>query len=242
MVVTMQRATSIVYFDQEGRQNLLQVLRVVKKALRKRADLRALKLVIFTAEGEGPALALNQLEDFDPKIIAVTFPPDFSVLRGGKRYFPRIPDKLRRFFNAVGVTVLTSRLPFDRIEGAELHSQQLDCIRKTLSIFGGGFSLCAQAVLQSCDHGEVGIGEKVIALSGDCAAVITASDTKRFLTNAEGLAVNEILCKPRVLDITRAQLPGDELKTGELFPSKPPVRGRAPIKALPVQAELPGKK
>lgn len=136
--MTVQRAASIIYFDEEGRQNLPQVLRVVKRTLKKRADLRSLKIIIFTAEGEGAALALNQLEDFDPTIIAVTFPHDFYVLRGGKRYFPRVPDKLRRFLEAVGVKLLTSRLPFDKIEGAELYNQQLDSVKKTLSILGGG--------------------------------------------------------------------------------------------------------
>jgi hypothetical protein len=50
--------SQIVYFDSEGRQNLEEVLRVVKKALNKREELRSTKLVIFTAEGQGPAIGL----------------------------------------------------------------------------------------------------------------------------------------------------------------------------------------
>ena len=82
----------IVYFESEGRQNLDEVLRIIKKTLNKRQELRSRKLVIFTAEGQGPAMAYNKLREFKPRMIAVTFPVHFSVKMPDSdvRFFPRI--------------------------------------------------------------------------------------------------------------------------------------------------------
>jgi hypothetical protein len=199
----MQTSHSILYFEEEGRKNLPQVLRVVKRAFNKRPDLRGCCVVVFTAIGEGPALAYNLLQQYDPRIVAVTMPPDFSVQRGEEKLFPRIPEKLRAFFSGVGVSVVTGRLPFDSIDGCDAHNEQMTLIRNAISLFGGGFAFCVQAVLQACDHGVVEQGERVIAVAGDSAAVITASTTKNFLSRESGLAINEVLCKARNLTIAR---------------------------------------
>jgi hypothetical protein len=199
----VQKSTSIIYFDNEGRENLPQVLRGVKRAMKKRPELRDLKLVILTATGEGPALAYAHLHEYDPRIIAVTFPPDFVVRRGEDDFHPQISVKLHAFFRGVGVKVLTSRLPFDQMEGAEAHNQQMQLIRDVLTLFGGSFALCIQAILSACDHGEVVPGERVIGMTGDTAAIITASTSQKFLSKAEGLVVNEIICKARNLTLSR---------------------------------------
>jgi hypothetical protein len=204
--MTEKYAAQIVYFEREGRENLAEVLRVLKKNLRKREELRALKIVIFTAEGQGPALAYNVLGQYDPKLIAVTFPLDFAVKTpNGERYYPRISAKVMRFLGGVGVVVVPpARLPFDSIEGVDFHNQQMKLFKDVISLFGGSLTLCIQAVLRACDAGEVVPGERVIAMTGDSAAIITASTTAKFLT-VEGMSVNEILCKSRNLTIARAK-------------------------------------
>ena len=53
-------------------------------------------------------------------------------------------------------------------------------IKDVLSLFGGGFSLCVQAVLQACDMGVLKIGEKVVVITGDCAAIVTALTTAKI--------------------------------------------------------------
>lgn len=194
----------IVYFSEEGRQNLDEVLKIVKKQLNKREDLRKCKIVIFTAQGEGPYKAYNKLSEFSAKIIAVTFPHSFVLKRNDQFMHPQIPPKMRQFFVGVGIDVVVPPyLPFDMIEGMEGHNQQVKLVRDVLSIFGGGFSLCVQAVLCACDAGNVEMGEPVIAISGDVAALVTASTTKRYLNERVGVAVQEIFCKPRELTIVR---------------------------------------
>jgi hypothetical protein len=40
-------------------------------------------------------------------------------------------------------------------------------------------------------------------MAGDCAAIVTASTTAKFLTSSDGMAIHEILCKARSLTIAR---------------------------------------
>jgi hypothetical protein len=203
MAVERMRSTPIVYFNEEGRENLMAVIKVVRSRLKKQPQLRNLKLVIFTAYGEGPARAYSMLEEYEPKIIAVTCPPDFAVAHGDKTYKPRIDPKVRKFFNGVGIKVLTGRLPFDTIEGMDGHNREMQILRNALSIFGGGVIPCLQAVLQACDMGELEIGEQVIAVSGDWAILVTASTTNAAFTRENGVSINEIFCKPNRFDICR---------------------------------------
>lgn len=204
MLATTQK--TIVYFENEGRHNLEQVIRVIKRQLNRREELRPLKLVIFTAEGQGPVVAYNRLREFKMKMIAVTFPVHFSVKTpdGNSRYSPRIDSDIRHFFDGVRIDVLVPpRLPFDLIDGMDAHNQQVSLISKTIAMFGSGFALCVQAVLHACDVGAVQEGETVIAMSGDTAALLVASTTSHFLNKANGLQIQEIFCKPRTLTISR---------------------------------------
>jgi uncharacterized protein len=200
------RGAQIVYFDSEGRQNLNSVIGVVKKSLNKREELRSLKLVIFTAEGQGPAVAFTRLKDFKPTIIAVTFPHHFSVANadGKSRYFPKMPEEIRDFFTLKKIAVLTPpRLPFDAIAEMDGHNSQMQLVTKTIAMFGSGFSLCIQAVLHACDMGFLEEGESVIVMSGDTAALVVASRSDHFLNKDKGLQIQEIFCKPKNLTISR---------------------------------------
>jgi hypothetical protein len=219
----MNKPSSISYFDYEGRQNLPHVLRVVKRALKIRLELRAMQLIIFTATGDGPALAYGQLHQYEPRIVAVTFPPDFHVRRReGEVFFPRVEPKLEMFFKGVGIKTITGRLPFDKIENLQSHNEQMRLIRDVLTLFGGSFSLSIQSVLSACDFGAVAIGEKVISITGDTASIVTASTTQKFLTKEQGLVVNEILCKPRNLTLSRATAQGESSTTSENVAEKQP--------------------
>ncbi len=213
--------SQIAYFETEGRDgNLQQVIRVIKKFFKKRDELRSLKLVIFTARGEGPMLAFKELMDFSPKILAVTFPLDFSIKSpdSEERYFPRIPEQVMKFFVGVGISVIPpASLPLDPISGMDSHNHETKMIKDTITIFGGGFTNCIQAVLRACDAGEIVPGERVIAMSGDCAAVITACMSNKFLTS-EGLSINEILCKPRNFTIARPRQAPWPPSTQEVLP------------------------
>jgi hypothetical protein len=204
----MTKSRKVHYFDSEGRENLHLVIKSIKAFLRTSDSQETLlpkKLVFMTREGEGPMLAHSQLQTEDLKIIAVTFPRHYAGKRPDNSVFmPEISDRVRKFFDAFDIPIITNRLPFDDIGGAESHNHEMELLRNALALFGGGVPLAIQAVLQATDAGHVDIGERVIAATGDTALLVTASTTHLFLTkDSRGLSVNEIICKPRVLNITR---------------------------------------
>ena len=200
----MPKPSPITYFDHEGSENLAVVLRVIKKTLQRRPELRSCKLVFLTAEGRGPALAYNLLAEYEQKIIAVTFSPSFCIRREGRLIHPQISPKAKKFFQGVGIPVLTSRLPFSPIGGIDSSlSASLKVINNVFAVFGGSVPLAVQAILQACDMGSLEVGEIAIVATGDSAMIVSASSSELFLSPDRGLSVLEFLCKPRIFDITR---------------------------------------
>ncbi len=203
----MSRSLRVQHFDSEGRENLLHVIKNVKTYLKVLlADGYSVlpKIVFLTGQGEGPMIAFNQLAGLNVNIIAVTFSPSFAVKVNEKEMVsPRIPERVRKFFNGVEIPILTGRLPFDSMSGAEMHNREMNLLKSAISLFGGSMPLGIQAVLQATDMGFVKIGEQVIAVTSDTAVLITASSTEHFLSKTCGLMVNEIICKPRVFSISR---------------------------------------
>lgn len=217
-VNTNKSCAQIVYFASEGRHNLIEVVRILKRILKRREELRSHKIVIFTAYGEGPSLVFNKLGDYSPKIIAVTFPRTFSVARqDGERLYPKISDSVLKFFSGVGIDVIVPpTLPFDVIDGMDGHNQQVKLIRRTIAIFGGGFELCLQAILRACDAGFIEEGESVIGMSGDVAGLFIASTTAHFLNAENGASIQEIFCKPKRLTVSRPQPVAKKMIEGEV--------------------------
>ena len=150
-------------------------------------------------------MAYNQLQDEDMVIIAVTFPR----LVGGSRKdgsvpSPEIPEKVRKFFDGVGIAVLSHRLPWDEIVGATAHNREMDLLRDALGLFGSSMPMAIQAVLQSTDSGHVDVGEQVIVATGDTALLVTASTTQMcFRKDHLGFSINEIICKPNIFSESR---------------------------------------
>jgi hypothetical protein len=213
------------HFDSEGRENLPNVIKNVKnylRALQATGNNSLPKLVFLTGQGEGPMIAYNQLGGLNVTIIAVTFPPGFHVRINEKEvHYPQISERVRKFFAGVEIPVITGRLPFDNMDGADSHNREMGLLCNAFALFGGSMPLAIQAVLQATDSGLVKTGEQVIAVTSDTAALMTASTTEHFLGRTCGMMVNEIICKPRIFTITRrSQYPQlrPELSEAEIAP------------------------
>jgi hypothetical protein len=199
--------TSITYFLQEGRDNLPECLKIVFQAARQQS---IEKIVIFTARGEGVQMALENfcsLEEYRKiQLVAVTFPQGKEFTAEGKPLEVRISDETKKLLVSHNVPIIKAHLPFDPI--APLFSdrgvlaQDLSLVESALNIFGGGMSLCVQAVVLACDAGAVELGEHVIAMTSDTAILVQAATTRRMLRE---LVVREILCKPAILSIGRKE-------------------------------------
>lgn len=195
--------TAITYFLQEGRENLPECLKITFQAAKQQ---RIGKVIIFTAEGAGISLAIEQFcvqpEYQDIELIAVTFPQGKEFTAEGNPLEVRIPDTVESEMRNRNIPIVRAHLPFDpiapRFKDRGVLAQDLSLVGSALSVFGGSMSLCVQAVALACDAGVVKMGEHVIAMTSDTAILVQASTTRRMLRE---LIVREILCKPAILTI-----------------------------------------
>ena len=205
-----QFTISTTYFLQEGRENLLRTLRL---AFRAALDHKIGKIVIFTAQGRGAQLAADEFltkPEYDQmRLIAVTFPTGKTFTNKERQEIkveipPAVIDSLRN--RAIPIPVVRAHLPFDPISSPYRDrgalAQELSLVGDALNTFGGGMSLCVQAILMACDAGEIEVGEHVVSLASDCAILAQATSTRRMLRE---LTIREIICKPAILSITRGE-------------------------------------
>jgi uncharacterized protein len=198
---------SIEYFSAEGRENLRSCLRASFEAAVRHGLHR---IVIFTGVGEGIKIALEEFvvqeEYAHIRLVAVTFPQGMEFSKDGKRFIHEIPTEMFEMFRSRGVPLVRAHLPFDPIsaqfQGHGVLGQDFSLIGNALSIFGGGMSLCIQAVLMACDAGEIGLGEHTVVMTSDTALLVRAAPTAKLLTD---FIVREILCKPVFLTIGKTE-------------------------------------
>lgn len=190
---------STTYFWREGKPNLHDCLQISFAAAEKQ---KINTIVIFTGAGEGIKMAceefLTQEKYAGIRIVAVTFPHGFQH---------EISSETRAYIEGQKIRLVQAHLPFDPIkaqyQGHGILGQDLSLLGNALNIFGGGMSLCVQAVVMACDAGAVSKGEHVIAMTSDTSILVRSSPTSHLLTD---FIVREILCKPIMLSISKKEM------------------------------------
>jgi hypothetical protein len=197
----------VTYFLSEGKANLRECLKASFEA----AVFHGVqKIVIFTSSGEGVRLALEDFisrpEYSSVKLVAVTFPTGMKFTDSNRnRISPKIPKAERQLFAEHHVRVIKAHLPFEPIKaafGRGFLGQDLCLIGNALGIFGGGMSLCVQAILMACDAGAIKQGDHVISMTSDTSILARASCTEDFLSD---FIVRQIVCKPAILTIGKKE-------------------------------------
>lgn len=170
-------------------------------------------IVIFTGTGEGPYLAATEILIEDRykslKVVAVTPPAgrpykqdpndtNSPVIRSG------LSEAMREKLTALGVPVVSAHLPFkERWDGTRERSSEWTRVSEAYGVLGGGFALCIQAALVSCDAGMISHGSRVVTVSADTALAVRACRTESFLSPYEGLLVEHIICRPSLYTISK---------------------------------------
>jgi hypothetical protein len=203
---------STIYLPGEGRTQLKTCMRYTFKFC---AQAGIQKIVIFTATGEGPLLAvrkfLPQPRYRNIELIAVTLPsgrayPIDPRSRDVGLTTPEIAVPIRKFLIDSGVPVITpDKLPFssDGLEGDDrLRNVTLT---KAFDALGGGLSFCIQSALVACDHEAISVGERIAAMTSDTSIVAVASNTKAFLSPVEGFLLEHIICRPAIYNISKSR-------------------------------------
>lgn len=216
------------YFLQEGKENLVNCLqKTFDAALAHKIE----KIIIFTSAGKGILMALREYctkaQYSHIKLIAVTFPNQAHFTAGDSSdHF--ISDEDRRVFEEEHVPIVRAHLPFHPIRSQHTNQgvlgQDFGLIDNALRIFGGGMSLCVQAVLMASDAGYVALGEHVLAMASDTSILVRAAGTERFLTD---LIVREVVCKPVLLTVGKSEDPSKMIEGDARSPRELPSSQKA---------------
>jgi len=185
---------SVQYYDSEGQINLTQTIEAVKERL---ALGDVTTVIVFTGNGVGALQAAEQLGS--AHVMAVTF----SRIRRSTSLGGIQDERVRQTLAEKGIRIIEGNLPFDEIIIPDARDPKITAIEYTLDLFGGGMSLCVQAVIMATEQGWLEPGKDIIAMSGDTAIVATPARKSTLFSPFEGMEIREVICKPRHLTIVR---------------------------------------
>ncbi len=154
-------------------------------------------MIVFTGNGTGALQAAEQL--VNTHVLAVTF----SWVRRGDSVGGIQDESVRQALAEKGIRIIEGNLPFDEIIIPDARDPKITAIEYTLDLFGGGMSLCVQAVIMATEQGLLEPSKDVIAMSGDTAIVATPARKSTMFSPYDGMEIREIICKPRHLTLVR---------------------------------------
>lgn len=211
---------SVEYFEEEGRSNYGDVLRIVHDRAEE-DDVDA--MVVFAATTNGVRRALESLADLESKPLTIaTFRHEalaYSETDEGLASTPiGISLAEEEALREEGkFSLVRAALPLsNEILVLRYGDPKLSGIREALKMFSGSMTLVVQAILVACDAGCLSQGQRVVAFSGDTAVLATAAHSDTLFFPDIGIEIHEILCKPARLTVTRPR----ESSEGEVSEGK----------------------
>ncbi|MFQ6122611.1 MAG: pyruvate kinase alpha/beta domain-containing protein [Dehalococcoidales bacterium] len=183
--------TKTVYFENPGRENTEEVLRIAKK----RAEELGIKtVVVASVSGDTAVRAMDVFQGL--RVIVVTHVSGFR-----EPDVQQFTEKNREIVESKGGTLLTTAHAFAGISRAVRNKFNTyvtgEIIANTLRIFGEGTKVACEIAMMAADAGLVRTDEDVISIGGtdkgvDAAIVLKPVNSHNFFN----LKVREILCKP----------------------------------------------
>ena len=180
-----------VYFENPGRENTEQVLRIAKK----RAEELGIKtILVASTTGDTAVKAIEAFSGF--RVIAVSHSAGMRSPDAQE-----FTEENRKIVESKGGAVLTTTHAFGGLSRAmrdKFNTYVIgDIVANTLRIFGHGMKVVCEITLMAADSGLVRTDEDIIAIAGssrgaDTAVVLSPVNTHQFFD----LKVKEILCKP----------------------------------------------
>lgn len=181
----------IVYFNEPGRQNTDEVLRLAR---RRAEELGIKSILVASTTGD---TAVKAVEVFNGARVVVV--SHFTGMKGPNTQ--EFTEENRQKVLSAGGTVLTATHLFSGLGRAmrKKFSMYLfeETVANTLRIFGQGMKVVCEITLMAADAGLVRTDEDAIAIGGtsrgaDTAVVLRPVNSEDFFD----LRVREILCKP----------------------------------------------
>jgi hypothetical protein len=196
-------AKIIHYFDSEGKSHIAETADLVRQ---RASDLGIQKIVAFTSDGEGPRELHRVLGGAPITIIAVTWPYRQKVFNqdtGEPFYLPTSNPGVRKELEELGIRFVQGTMPFAPVIIPGTRDHRIEGIKEGLSLVSGGLYMCVEGILMATDAGLVEPGEIVIAMTADTAIVANGVSSTWLFHPEEGMAISEIICKPKKFTVSR---------------------------------------
>ena len=187
----MAMEAKTVYFENTGKENTEEVLRIAKQ----RAEELGIK-TILVASTSG-STAVKAMEAFKGlRVIVVSHVTGFR-----EPNVQQFTEENRKVVESKGGIVLTTTHAFGGLSKAMRNKYNMyvwgEVIADTLRIFGHGTKVACEIALMAADSGWVRTDEDVISIAGsnegtDTAILLKPVNTHYFFD----LKIKEILCKP----------------------------------------------
>ena len=181
------------YFENPGRENTEEVLRIVKQ---RAEELDIKTIVVASTVGDTAVKATEVFSGF--KVIAVTH---FTGMRGPNTQ--EFTEDNRKIVESRGGIVFITTHLFSGLSAAMRKKYNTyiigDIVANTLRIFGQGMKVVCEIAVMAADGGLVRTDEDIIAIAGtgrgaDTAVLLRPVNSNDFFD----LKVKEILCKPHL--------------------------------------------
>ena len=182
-----------VYFEKHGPQNTDETLQLAKE----RAKTLGIKnIVIASTTGETGVKASRLFKGYN--LTVVTHVTGFT-----QSNIQQLDPKNRNIIESNGAKILTTAHAFGTLGRAitkKFGTLQVDgVVSAVLRLFCQGVKVAAEIACMAADAGLIRTDEEVITIGGtgsgaDTAVVLKPSNTHAFFD----LAINEIICKPRL--------------------------------------------
>ncbi len=183
--------SSIVYFEQSGRENTPRVIKLVKQRAK---ELDISTILVASTTGYSGSLAVKDLAG--SQVIVVSHVSGYAGPNTQE-----LTDENRALIEAGGGKILTAQHSFAGVNRAIRKKtetyQPNEIIADVLRIFGSGMKVMLEIAMMAADAGLVETGKPVIAIAGthrgaDSAIVVVPENSDSFFD----LHVPEIICMP----------------------------------------------
>lgn len=186
------------YFEKGGNANFPMVVDVVKNYLDNDSEIKC--VAVFAGNLDSVLLLHEKLSENDITIAVATYAYGREFYKTSSEdgepeiILPEVAKRdAKKLILELGMTYIQGGLPFEAIRSCT-GDNSLEMIVSTFETISKGLVHCVSAAIMARENGCVEDGEKLIAVSGDTAIVVTPS-LRRDLFD-EKFRIHKILCKP----------------------------------------------
>lgn len=189
---------SISYFEKNGNSNFPAVVDVVKNYLQKDTTIK--NVVVFAGNLDSVILLHDKLKENNVSLTVATYAYGREFFKSSSEgaepevILPEVASReSKKKIIELGINYVQGGLPFEPIRSCT-GDNSLEMIVSTFDIISKGLVHCVSASIMAKENGYLEDDEKIIAISGDTAIVVTPS-LRRDLFDGK-FRIHKILCKP----------------------------------------------